>query len=75
MHIGQSARRPVAIAFGMRTEECRQQPLFSSSTKLPAGNLSPAARTWHRLNETQTLVNMAAVQEKARPAFLSKWCL
>lgn len=69
------AGRPVAVALGMRTEECRQQPLSSSTHRLPAGNLSPAAPTWHELNETQTLVNMAAGQEKARPASLSKWCL
>lgn len=46
-----------------------------ASTRLPAGNLSPEALAWHMLNETLTLVNMAAVQEKARPASPSKWCL
>lgn len=63
-----SSRRPVAIAFGMRTEECRQQLLFSSIHKASSRSSHPAALAWHMLNEIQTLVNMAAIQEKARPA-------
>lgn len=35
----------------------------------------PAALAWPMLNEIQTLVNMAAIQERARPASWSKWCL
>lgn len=68
-------RRPVAVAFGMRTEEGRQQLLFSSIHKTSSRNSHPAALAWHMLNEIQTLVNMAAIQEKARPASRFKRCL
>lgn len=43
MHIGRSVRRPVAIALGMRTEECRQQPLFSSIHKTSSRKSQPCS--------------------------------
>ena len=43
VHIGRSVRRPVAIAFGMRTEECRQQPLLSSIHKTSSRKSQPCS--------------------------------
>lgn len=67
--------RPVAIALGRRTEERRQQLLFSSTYQASSRKSRPAALAWHVLNEIQTSVNMAVIQERARPASRSKWGL